>query len=77
MIDDNVELFWVTFDQSVRTLSINTLWVPGEVQGQSYVSNSSQASPCMYVFVFKAVGGGGGGGASSYATVGCQPPPMQ
>ena len=26
VIDDNVELFWVTFDQSVATLSINTLW---------------------------------------------------
>ena len=26
MIDDNVELFWVTFDLSVATLSINTLW---------------------------------------------------
>ena len=25
VIDDNVELFWVTFDQSVATLSINTL----------------------------------------------------
>ena len=26
VIDDNVELFWVTFDPSVATLSINTLW---------------------------------------------------
>ena len=25
VIDDNVELFWVTFDPSVATLSINTL----------------------------------------------------
>ena len=30
VIDDNVELFWVTFDPSVATLSINTLWIyPG------------------------------------------------
>ena len=30
VIDDNVELFWVTFDQSVATLSINTLWAGGQ-----------------------------------------------
>ena len=33
VIDDNVELFWVTFDPSVATLSINTLWL-------SYSTNS-------------------------------------